>query len=113
MLRALEEVGGSVGVGLASLANLVNPRRIVLGGFLGVLSEWLLPAIRAEMAQRVLAAPFVACELVPAQLGEDAPAHGGSRLALQQLLADPGALLDEPGLTAAAVASRRKTTRPA
>jgi len=74
----LERGARGLGVGLGNAANLLNPRRIVLGG--GVTKSgagwWQLVRHTAQMT----ALPEVEFDIVPAQLGDDAPLWGAVAL---------------------------------
>lgn len=74
----LERGARGLGVGLGNAANLLNPARIVLGG--GVTKsgkrwwQWVAESAHAT------ALPEVQFDLVPAQLGDDAPLWGAVAL---------------------------------
>ena len=53
-LEALTAAGHWLGVGIASAANLLNPRGIIVGGYLATLAPWLTPGIEREFEERVL-----------------------------------------------------------
>lgn len=90
VLRALEGVGRALGVGVASLANVFDPRMIVLGGYVAELAEWILPPLEAELSRRVVSRSW---ELAPSALGRDAPSRGASRMALREVLEDPASAI--------------------
>ena len=52
VVAALDEVAEILGICIAAVVSIVNPRRVVLAGTLGTLSQWLLPGVRAAAAQR-------------------------------------------------------------
>jgi glucokinase len=70
----------ALGVGLGNAANLINPRRMVLGGGVTKAGERWWEAVRA--AARRTALPEVSVEIVPAALGDEAPLWGAVALAL-------------------------------
>ena len=81
-----------LGDALGASINTLNPRRIVLGGFLASL---LLkdPRHLANRVQAVsLSAPFEGVEIVQASLGSDVLMIGAAELAFADVLHDPGAL---------------------
>jgi predicted NBD/HSP70 family sugar kinase len=90
-LEALESVGRWLGIGLAGLVNVFDPRRIVLGGLFGRIHPFVAPTVERELDRRALPAPRTLVRLVPAALGEDAPLLGAAELAFESLLADPAA----------------------
>ncbi len=90
-LRALDDVGRWLGVGLACLVNVLNPQLVVLGGQFSRIFPFVTEAIEAELDRLALQAPRGLVRLVPASLGVDAPLLGAAELAFQPILADPAA----------------------
>lgn len=85
--QVLDETATYLGVGIANLANLFNPQRIVVGGWLGLaLGDVLLPAITAAAARNALRLPFSHLEVVRAELGPDAVALGAATLPIAHFL---------------------------
>ncbi|WP_440104828.1 ROK family protein [Streptosporangium sp. H16] len=87
-----------LGVGLSNLINLINPERIVIGGWLGLLlGRHLLDDIRAASAENSLPRPYAATSIVLGRLGPDAVAHGAATLVLGEFLnAHPFARIPAP-----------------
>ena len=91
---ALDHVGRWLGIGLAGLVNIFNPR-----------AHRARRAVRADLPVRPRDArdtssiagrsrrPARIVRVVPAMLGEDAPLLGAAELAFEPLLADPAAWL--------------------
>jgi predicted NBD/HSP70 family sugar kinase len=92
-LAALDQVGRWMGIGLAGLINVLNPRLIVLGGLFGRIHPFVADAIDREVAWRALAAPLALVTIVPGELGVDAPLRGAAELAFEPMLSDPAAWL--------------------
>ncbi len=90
-LAALAHVGRWLGIGLAGLVNILNPRLIILGAMLGRIHPFVREAMDTELSRRVLPAPGGLVRIVPATLGVDAPLRGAAELAFEPLLADPAA----------------------
>lgn len=88
-LRALEETGRWIGIGLAGLVNLLNPRLVVFGGLFGRIHPFVASTVEAELDRRALAAPRRLVRIVPSELGVEAPLRGAAELAMEPLLADP------------------------
>jgi predicted NBD/HSP70 family sugar kinase len=86
---ALDHVGRWLGLGLAGLVNLLNPRLIVLGGRFGRIYPFVIGSLEAELDRRALAAPRTLVRVVPSTLADDAPLLGAAELAFAPLLADP------------------------
>jgi predicted NBD/HSP70 family sugar kinase len=88
----LHETGRYLGVGIANLVNLLNPDKIVLGGWAGLmLGERLLPLVREEVARHALRPALERVEIELCQLGPDAVALGAATLAVEPFLAAGGA----------------------
>ncbi|MFI7056924.1 ROK family protein [Streptosporangium canum] len=83
----LAETAAYLGVGLSNLINLINPERIVIGGWAGLLlGRHLLAEIRAASADNSLAQPYAATSIVLGRLGPDAVALGAATLVLERFL---------------------------
>jgi predicted NBD/HSP70 family sugar kinase len=83
-IRVVEEAGYAVGRSIASIANLVNPEMIIVGGPLAGLGDMLLKPIKSGLKR--YAVPMIAetTDLVMSSLGERAEALGGVALVLRQ-----------------------------
>ena len=103
-LDAMREVGRWLGIGLASLVNVLNPRVIVLGGLFGRIYPLVRETIEEELGRRALPAPGELVRIAPATLGLDAPLLGAAELAFEPLLADPSRWLRPHGMLALASA---------
>ncbi|MFP5225726.1 MAG: ROK family protein [Actinomycetota bacterium] len=87
------EAGRWLGLGLANLANLLDPEVIVVGGGAGSgTADLLLPSAVGALSERLLGHGFrLAPEVVPAALGNAAGVTGAALLVLGQA-ADQGGL---------------------
>lgn len=94
----LDETAEYLAAGVSSLANLLDPERIVIGGWAGLLlGRWLLPAARAAVTARPLRQSGARCPDVElACLGPDAVARGAATLPVARFLEAGGML---PGAT--------------
>lgn len=92
-LEALDHVGRWLGIGLAGLINVLDPRLIILGGLFGRIHPYLVPTLEAELDRRTLRAPRALVRVVPSEIGVDAPLLGAAELAFEPLLSDPAAWL--------------------
>jgi glucokinase len=88
-LEALSKVGHHLGIGIASLVNVLNPELVVFGGILSLASEFLLPMVKREVEQRALRWNREATEVVRAEHGSDACVMGGVATVYQAILAEP------------------------
>jgi predicted NBD/HSP70 family sugar kinase len=88
----LDETAEYLGAGIASLINMVNPERVILGGWAGLLlGRRLLPAIRESARRNSLRHLFAATSLELGELGPEAVALGAATLPVEAFL--NGALL--------------------
>jgi predicted NBD/HSP70 family sugar kinase len=88
-LDALEETGRWIGIGLAGLVNVLDPRLVVFGGLFGRIHPFVSDIVEAELDRRALAAPRRLVRIVPSKLGVEASLLGAAELAMEPLLADP------------------------
>lgn len=89
--KLLDETAVYFGTAAANLANLFNPERIIVGGWLGLrLGPALLPRMQDVLREQALdyAAARVSLEL--GQLGTEAVALGASTLIVEEILAQGG-----------------------
>jgi len=85
----LRIVGRHLGRGLAGAVNLLNPRVIVLGGYLRSLFPLVREDVDSELAIHGLMAPREQVLVTLPGLGGDSVLHGAAELAFEPLLADP------------------------
>jgi glucokinase len=85
-VRSLEEIGYSLGIGIASLLNALNPEIVVLGGILSIASEFLFPVINDEIQKRALEWSRESVKVVRAAHGSDACVKGGTATVYQSIL---------------------------
>ena len=83
------EAGKHIGVALSSLANLLNPGLIIIGGGVAQAGHVLLDPIRKTMHQRALQSVAQSSQIVQSILGRDASALGAVDLALREALKTP------------------------
>jgi glucokinase len=75
----LDEYAAHVSVGLAGLANILDPERIVISGGLVELGDTLLTPVRDEFARYIEGAEYrPMIPIVPAELGEHAGVIGAA-----------------------------------
>jgi len=86
---ALLEVARQLGRGLAGVVNLVNPRIIILGGFLRSLLPLVEDEVNAALIEQALPAPRAQVRLALPGLGGDSVLVGAAELAFADLMLDP------------------------
>jgi predicted NBD/HSP70 family sugar kinase len=80
--RVLADAGSHIGVAIANLINLFNPRRIVVGGELAGAGETLLQPMRVAAERSAVQTAVEVVEIVPGVLGHRAEVLGGLALVL-------------------------------
>jgi predicted NBD/HSP70 family sugar kinase len=78
-----------LGTALGDSINILNPRRIVLGGFLGSILQKDPEYLGARVAAQSLAAAYQDVSITRAGLGSDLLMIGAAELTFAALLADP------------------------
>ncbi|AWB92093.1 ROK family transcriptional regulator [Aeromicrobium chenweiae] len=91
----LRLVGRHLGRGLAGMVNMLNPRVIVLGGYLRSLFPLVHDDVESELAVHALIAPRELVRVTLPGLSGDSVLHGAAELAFEPLLADPVGRLAE------------------
>jgi predicted NBD/HSP70 family sugar kinase len=82
--RVLTDAGETLAVAVASVLNLLNPDRVILGGELGGAGELVLASLRESLGRRALPSAVRSTSIVKAQLGERAEALGAVLLVLTE-----------------------------
>jgi predicted NBD/HSP70 family sugar kinase len=82
----LDDTAGYLGAGVANLINLLNPERVILGGWAAMALGGLLPGIRESARRHALRQPFEQARIELGQLGVDAVALGAATLPVATLL---------------------------
>jgi glucokinase len=80
----LGRAGAALGVGVANLVTILSPDRVILGGSVARLGEWLFGPVRAAVRERVRAVPVERVQILPAALGGDAGVIGAAVWAAQR-----------------------------
>ncbi len=75
--EALEETGHWLGIGIANLVNVINPRHVILGGPLSQAHAFLLPVIRETAARHALKWAMSGVTIGVAAHAADGAAMGG------------------------------------
>jgi len=96
--EAFRTAGRFLGLGIATVVNLLNPERIVLGGGVMNAHDLLLPPALEEAALRSYRGAFDGCTIHKAELGNDAGFMGAAAWARDALVRKraPAAAKGEP-----------------
>ncbi|MBS2534490.1 ROK family protein [Catenulispora sp. NF23] len=90
-LAAFDRVAADLGLGIGLLADVLNPRAVILGGYFTHVGELMLDRIRSVVRERVMAPDAGGCRVEVSRLGFSAPALGGAHSALERVYQDPAA----------------------
>ena len=82
--RVLGDAGRALGVTVANLVNVLNPRLVVVGGRLADAGDVLLDPLREAVSRCAVPTAAEHVRIVPAQLGARAEALGGVAMVLQE-----------------------------
>lgn len=84
-IEELAETGRWLGIALANLINLLNPRKIILSGGMMATGAFVLDPLRRTVEERALSTPAQEVSIVVSELGDQAGAIGAYTLVLQKL----------------------------
>ncbi|GAB2590381.1 ROK family protein [Microlunatus antarcticus] len=91
VLAALEQAGSSLGRAVDDVLGSVNPHAVILGGYLGRLAPFLMPALDRQLRARVHEGPYADTQILVTD--QDPPVTAGAVLAARDAcLYDPLAL---------------------
>ena len=79
-------------IALGTVVNVLNPERIVLGGFLDSVLAYNPQGLRAALDTRALAPAMEGVDIVSAQLGANLLLVGAAHRALEPLVDDPASM---------------------
>ena len=87
----LAETATYLGIGIANLINLLNPERVLLGGWAGLLlGQRMLGTIKEVAGRNALRYPFGKTHIDLCQLGPHAVARGAATLPVAEFIAEGG-----------------------
>lgn len=78
--RIFTRMGEYIGIGMASVVNLLNPERIIVGGGVADAGDILLNPLKETIKNRAMKIAGETIQVVPAQLGNTAGVIGASLL---------------------------------
>ncbi len=78
--RIFSRIGEYIGIGMASVVNLLNPEKIIIGGGVADAGDILLDPLKDTLKKRAMKIAGETVEVVPAQLGNTAGVIGASLL---------------------------------
>ncbi len=89
VLEALKEVGSALGSGIAGMVNTFNPEKIVLGGPVSTVGNFMMPAILAGVKQYAMSEIGAQTEISLSAFGPDASLIGAAAVVVDDILANP------------------------
>lgn len=92
-VAAITQAGHRLGTGVAGLLNVIDVDAVVLGGSYARLARWMEGPVEAELARRVLSAPWGAPRVLVSALGSEAAARGAATSIVRNVIADPAGYL--------------------
>ncbi|MFV2179413.1 ROK family protein [Actinomadura sp. LOL_016] len=92
-LAAADRAGRALGGALAAAVNLLDPDTIVLGGVYPPLAPWIVPPLRAALADGPGSLRRAVPPVEVSALADGAAVLGAAGLVIERLLADPAPLL--------------------
>jgi predicted NBD/HSP70 family sugar kinase len=88
-LASFNETGIALGLEIASLVNIFNPEKVILGGPLSVAGKYLLPAIIEGVKQYSLPNINQRTEIVLSAFGPDASVIGAISMVVDYIFSHP------------------------
>lgn len=88
-LEALAEAGSAMGTGFAVLVNMFNPEKIVLGGPVSLAGDYLMPSIRASLAEHAMGEILSQTDVNLSAFGPDASLVGAAAVIVDDILKFP------------------------
>lgn len=88
-LNAFDCVGKYLGIGIASLLNVLNPDLVVFGGIMSIAWKFLEPSVSIEIEKRALLWNRSSAQVVLAQHGGDACVMGGVATVYRKIISQP------------------------
>ena len=91
-LKAFDAIGRELGIGIASLINILNPDLVLLGGDLSLASDLLMTALKDELGKHALRWSLESVTVLPSKQSDKACVMGGVAVVYQTILTRPGGI---------------------
>ena len=88
-IEAISEAGTAMGIGLAGLINIFNPEKIIVGGPISIVGDYLLPPIKNSVKKYSMAEISVQTEISLSEFGSDASLIGAIAIVVDDILKNP------------------------
>jgi glucokinase-like ROK family protein len=89
VIEALSETGTAMGIGFATLLNILNPEKIILGGPLSIVGNYLLPSAKNAATKHALPEMRPKVDILLSSFGEDASLIGAVSIVVDDILSNP------------------------
>jgi glucokinase-like ROK family protein len=89
VLESLTEAGTALGLGFASLIDIFNPEKIILGGSLSIIGKYLLPSIEETAAKHSLSDSNPKVDILLSDFETDAVLIGAVGIVVDDILSNP------------------------
>jgi glucokinase len=83
--KVFRETAAWLGIGIASMVNVLNPEKVVLCGGMIAAGDLLFDPVRATVRENAFEVPAKRCEILPAGLGGDSGVFGAAGCALARV----------------------------
>ena len=93
------ETGEVMGLGFATLINIFNPEKVILGGPLSTIGDYLLPAISTSVKKHTLSELYQQVEILISEFGPDASLIGAVALVVNDILINPSRIAEEVNIS--------------
>lgn len=94
-IDSFAEAGHAMGQGFASLINIFNPEKIILGGPLSIAGEYLLPPIKVTMTRHSMPEIDQQVEVLLSPFGPDASLIGAIAIVADNILSLPSRIKEK------------------
>lgn len=88
-IEALEETGEAMGLGIATLASVLNPEKVIIGGPLSIVGNYLLPSIKSIINKRSLPELSPNVEVLLSNFNKDASLIGSVSIVVDNIFSNP------------------------
>lgn len=88
-IGALQDTGNAMGLGIATLISILNPKQVVLGGPISVVGNYLIPAINAVIEKRVLPEFSPSVHVILSNFKEEASLIGPISVIVNNVFSNP------------------------
>ncbi len=94
-IESIAEAGTAMGIGLAGLVNTFNPEKVIIGGPISIVGEYLLPSIQKSVSKYSMAEIAVQTEVCLSEFGADASLIGAAAIVVDDILRNPTHIVKE------------------